>query len=380
MIKRAIEAKARDLWRKYPVLTITGPRQSGKTTLTGMAFPDAEYVNMEDPENHALASADMREFLRRHPAPAIFDEVQYVPELLRYIQADVDRTRKTSQYVLTGSHQPALQSAVTQTLAGRTGILELLPFSMAEMKAAEISKGRDEWLYSGFMPRLYDSAITPTELYRDYFLTYVERDVRQLANLRRLNEFELFIRLLAGRVGQLLNMNSLSDDVGVTVATVKEWLSVLEASYVIRLLRPYYRNFGKRFVKSPKIYFTETGLAAYLVGIRNASQVATHPLMGGLFENLVVMDIIKGRLNRGEEPDAYFLRTSNGVEADIALENEGMLDLYEVKAASTFRADMSLNIDRLSALIQTPGHRAVVYSGRTLGCVKGVNYTNFADL
>ena len=175
-------------------------------------------------------------------------------------------------------------------------------------------------------------------------------------------------------------MNSLSDDVGVTVATVKEWLSVLEASYVIRLLRPYYRNFGKRFVKSPKIYFTETGLAAYLVGIRNASQVATHPLMGGLFENLVVMDIIKGRLNRGEEPDAYFLRTSNGVEADIALENEGMLDLYEVKAASTFRADMSLNIDRLSALIQTPGHRAVVYSGRTLGCVKGVNYTNFADL
>lgn len=380
MIKRAIEAKARDLWRKYPVLTITGPRQSGKTTLTGMAFPDAEYVNMEDPENHALASADMREFLCRHPAPAIFDEVQYVPELLRYIQADVDRTRKTSQYVLTGSHQPALQSAVTQTLAGRTGILELLPFSMAEMKSAGISKGRDEWLYSGFMPRLYDSAIMPTELYRDYFLTYVERDVRQLANLRRLNEFELFIRLLAGRVGQLLNMNSLSDDAGVTVATVKEWLSVLEASYVIRLLRPYYRNFGKRFVKSPKIYFTETGLAAYLVGIRSASQVATHPLMGGLFENLVVMDIIKGRLNRGEEPDAYFLRTSNGVEADVAVENEGALDMYEVKAASTFRADMASNIDRLSELTQTAGHRTVVYSGRTLGSVNGINYTNFADL
>lgn len=380
MIKRDLSKRALELWKKYPVLTLTGPRQSGKTTLAKAVFRKADYVNMEDPENHALASADMREFLRRHPAPAIFDEVQYVPELLRYVQAEVDKSGKPSQYVLTGSHQPALQAAVTQSLAGRTGVLELLPFSLHELKATKMRKGRDEWIFGGFMPRLYDSDLTPTELYRDYFLTYVERDVRQLANLRRLGEFEVFIRLLAGRVGQLLNVSSLSDDTGVAVNTVKEWLSVLEASYVIRLLRPYYRNFGKRFVKSPKIYFTETGLAAYLLGIREPSQVSAHPLMGNLFENMVVMDVLKSRLNDGEEPDMYFMRTSNGTEADVVLENGGSLDIYEIKASSTFRPDMASNLEALSSLTGAVGLRKVVYCGRTLDRVGGTQFVNFADI
>ena len=380
MIRRDLSKRALELWKKYPVLTLTGPRQSGKTTLAKAAFRKADYVNMEDPENHALASADMREFLRRHPAPAIFDEVQYVPELLRYVQAEVDKSGKPSQYVLTGSHQPALQAAVTQSLAGRTGVLELLPFSLHELKATKMRKGRDEWIFRGFMPRLYDSDLTPTELYRDYFLTYVERDVRQLANLRRLGEFEVFIRLLAGRVGQLLNVSSLSDDAGVAVNTVKEWLSVLDASYVIRLLRPYYRNFGKRFVRSPKIYFTETGLVAYLLGIREPSQVATHPLMGNLFENMVVMDVLKSRLNDGKEPDMYFIRTSNGTEADIVLENGGRLDIYEIKASSTFRPDMASNLEALSSLTGAVARRKVIYCGRTLDRVGGTQFVNFADI
>lgn len=380
MIERDMTKTARKLWAKYPVLTLTGPRQSGKTTLTRHAFPEAEYVNLEDPEVHALALSDMREFLRRHPAPAIFDEIQYAPKLLRYIQAEVDETRKTAQYILTGSHQPALRSAINESLAGRTGLLELMPFTIGELRGAGVEKFRDDWIFSGFMPRLYDSSLAPTELYRDYFRTYVERDVRQMANLRHLSAFETFVRLLAGRVGQLLNINALADDVGISVPTVKEWLSVMEASYVIRVLRPYFRNFGKRFVKSPKVYFTETGLAAYLVGIRDASQVATHPLMGSLFENMVVMELLKARLNRGDDADMYFLRTSSGIEADVVVGNRGRLDLYEIKASSTYHSGMSDNLLKIAGFVPETGCRTIVYSGRTIGETGGLDIVNFAEI
>ena len=358
---------------------MTGPRQSGKTTLARHVFPEAEYVNLEDPEVHALARADMREFLRRHSAPAVFDEVQYCPDLLRYIQVEVDETHRTAQYVLTGSHQPALQSAIGESLAGRTGLLELMPLSIGELRRAGIGKFRDEWIASGFMPRLYDSALTPVELYRDYFCTYVERDVRQLANLRHLEAFETFVRLLAGRVGQLLNVSAIAGDAGISVPTAKEWLSVMESSYVIRILHPYYRNFGKRFVKAPKIYFTETGLAAYLLGIRDAAQVATHPLMGSLFENLVVMELLKARLNRGMEADMYFLRMPSGLEADVVIENCGKLDLYEIKAGSTFHPDMAANLSKIAGFLPGVGRRTVIYSGRTLGNAAGAEIVNFAE-
>lgn len=380
MIKREMAAKARELWCKYPVLTLTGPRQSGKTTLARSVFPDAEYVNLEDPEVHALALSDMREFLRRHPAPAVFDEVQYAPELLRYVQAAVDEARRPAQYVLTGSHQPALRAAIGESLAGRTGLLELMPLTIGELAAEGVEKSRDEWIFEGFMPRLYDSTLLPTELYRDYFRTYVERDVRQLANLRRLAAFETFVRLLAGRVGQVLNVNALSDDAGVSVPTVKEWLSVMEASYVIYVMRPYYRNFGKRFIKSPKVYFTETGLASYLLGIRSPEQVASHPLMGNLFENMAVMEILKRRLNRGDEPDMYFMRTSSGLEADVVVENGGRLDLYEIKASSTFRPDLTANLRRMAEFIPDAGRLALVYSGRAAGVHDGVDTVSFADV
>lgn len=380
MIERDLAARALDLWAKYPVITLTGPRQSGKTTLAKHVFRNVEYVNLEDPDVHEAARADMREFLRRHPAPIVFDEIQYAPELLRYIQAEVDRTDKPSQYVLTGSHQPALQSAISQSLAGRTGLLELLPLSISELRRAGVEKSRDEWIFSGFMPRLYSSRLKPTELYRDYFRTYVERDVRQLANLRRLAEFETFVRLLAGRVGQLLNINSLANDTGITVVTIKEWLSVLEASYVIRILRPYYRNFGKRLVKASKVYFTETGLAAYLLGIRSAEQVATHPLMGSLFENMVVMEMTKSMFNRGADADMYFLRTSAGLEADVVVERTGELDLYEIKASSTFHSGMTENVEKIAGFVPDAGRRTVVYSGKGLGSVKGTSIVDYSEI
>jgi predicted AAA+ superfamily ATPase len=271
-----------------------------------------------------------------------------------------------------------LQAAVSQSLAGRTGILELLPLSIAELSGAGVRKSRDRWMFEGFMPRLYNKGPEPERLYADYFRTYVERDVRQLVNLRNLRQFETFIRLLAGRVAQLLNIDSIAGDVGVSATTVKEWLSLLEASYVIRLLRPYYRNFGKRFIKAPKIYFTETGLVCNLLGIKSASQVAAHPLVGGIFENMVVMEAFKRRLNRGEMDDLYFMRTSHGVEVDLAWEDGGKLDLCEIKAAATFHDDMANNIRAIKRLLPDDAGRGfVVYSGRETATADGIQAMPF---
>ena len=233
-------------------------------------------------------------------------------------------------------------------------------------------------MFDGFMPRLYNNGPEPTQLYADYFRTYVERDVRQLANLRNLRQFETFIRLLSGRVAQLLNIESLASDTGVSATTVKEWLSILEASYVIRLLRPYYRNFGKRFIKAPKIYFIETGLAAYLLGIRSAEQISSHPLVGSLFENMTVMEAFKQRLNRGEEGNFYFLRTNHGVEIDLAWEKNGKLDLCEIKSAYTFHDDMANNIRSIEKLLPNEtGNKFIVYSGRKTTTADGIKVLPF---
>ena len=368
------------IWKKYPVVTITGPRQSGKTTLAQMLFKDAEYVNLEIPDVRDEAIRDARAFMERHKAPAIFDEIQNAPEIASYVQAEVDRSGRNSMYVLTGSHQPALQVAISQSLAGRTGILELLPLSLEELIPSGVKTSRDRWMFDGFMPRLYNKGPEPTRLYADYFKTYVERDVRQLSNLRNLRAFETFIRLLAGRVAQLLNIDSLSSDVGVSATTVKEWLSLLEASYVIRPLRPYYRNFGKRFVKAPKIYFTETGLVCSLLGIKSVDQVATHPLVGSLFENMVVMEAAKRRLNRGESDELYFMRTSHGVEVDLVVEARSKRSLCEIKAGSTFHDDMANNIRAIERLLPGQiGRKSVVYSGRETATADGVRFCPFSD-
>ncbi len=378
MIKRTMAKTAIELWKRYPVVTITGPRQSGKTTLAQAVFHEAEYVNLEIPDVREEAIRDARGFMERHKAPAVFDEIQNAPELVSYVQAETDMAGRNSMYVLTGSHQPALQAAVSQSLAGRTGILELLPFSLEELSGAGVKKSRDRWMFDGFMPRLYNKGPEPERLYADYFRTYVERDVRQVVNLRNLRQFEIFIRLLAGRVAQLLNIDSIAGDVGVSATTVKEWLSLLEASYVIRFLHPYYRNFGKRFIKAPKIYFTETGLVCNLLGIKSTSQVAAHPLVGNIFENMVVMEAFKRRLNRGEMDDLYFMRTSHGVEVDIAWENGGKLDLCEIKAGATFHDDMANNIRAIKRLVPNDAGRGfVVYSGRETSTADGIQAMPF---
>lgn len=378
MIKREISDVARRLWTSYPVLTVTGPRQSGKTTLVRHVFSECEYVNLELPDVCAEVRADARGFLGRHPAPVVFDEIQNVPELVRYLQSEVDLRGGTSHYVLTGSHQPALQAAVSESLAGRTGLLELLPLSISELRSAGYAKKRDNWMFDGFMPRLYDSKLTPTQLFADYFKTYVERDVRQLANLRNLRTFETFIRLLAGRVGQLLNVDSLSDDVGVSSSTVREWLSLLEASYVTYTLRPYFKNFGKRFIKAPKVYFTDVGLVCYLLGIRDAAQIAAHPLVGGIFENMVVIEMLKSRLNRGEDAGLYFMRTSHGVEVDVVAERGGKLDLTEIKSGGTFHDEMADSLRAMARqLPDETGAMSVIYAGSPASASGGIPVVPF---
>lgn len=376
-----IQRNAADLLKKiaqsYPVVTIMGPRQSGKTTLAKMIFPDYEYRNLEAEDILAFARNDPRAFLLNGEKKMIIDEVQRFPELLTFIQEFADRNNTKGNFVITGSHQPELNAAVTESLSGRTGVCELLPLSISEMKAAGITGLlRDDLIFKGFMPRLYADNIDPVMLYRDYFHTYVQSDVRKLVNVQDFDSFLVFVRLLAGRVGQLLNKESLARDAGVSVPTVTRWLNVLEASYIIYRLRPYYKNLGKRQIKAPKIYFVETGLAAYLIGIRDASQLFTHPLVGNLFENLVVIEALKHRLNNGEEPDMWFYRNSSGsVEVDLLIEDCGVLYPREIKSSMTYQENMSRHLTEFMKLETNAKGALVVYSGST-HAGQAVNYSD----
>lgn len=331
-----------------------------------------------------LAERDSREFLQQYSAPVIIDEVQRVPKLLSYIQVIVDQNRqKKGQFILAGSQQPNLRAEVSQSLAGRTAILQLLPLFIQELTEAGIRMDRDEYLFKGFMPELYDSNIEPELLYRNYFMTYVERDARQLINLRNSSNFELFIKLLAGRVGQLINLSSLSNDVGVSVSTLSEWLSVLEASHIVFRLPCCFQNFGKRLVKTPKLYFTEVGLATYLLGIKNVSQVARDPLFGGLFENMVVLEALKARYNAGKESELYFYRDSKGMEVDLLLNENRELLPMEIKAARSYNPDFAGAITKFRSMVPNSKPGAVIYSGDltpTLEDTRFVNFTNTGNI
>ena len=381
MIQRFIEPQLQRLAAQFPVITVTGPRQSGKTTLVQHHFTGYDYVNLEEPEIRTYAIEDPKGFLADHPAPLIIDEVQRVPLLLSYIQVISDRERKLGQYVLTGSHQPKLNSEISQSLAGRTGILQLLPLSIAELAATKSSIERDMLIHRGFLPKLHAMPDAAVELeYSNYFATYVERDVRLLINLQHQHEFEVFVRLLAGRVGQLLNLNSLSDDIGVSAKTLKEWLNILEASFIVFRLPPYFKNFGKRLVKTPKIYFTEVGLAAWLLGIKSADMVSRDPLIGNLFENMVIVEALKARLNSGNTPEMYFFRDQRGFEIDMLIAANRKLYPYEIKSARTWSADFAGNLKTFAERDEIIEKGTVIYAGdlKRTGNPAAINFRDTA--
>lgn len=380
MIERAITPHLREMARCFPVVTIMGPRQSGKTTLAKQVFPDHTYVNLEDPAAFRIAASDPKAFFELYRPPVIIDEVQRVPELLSTVQILADSTDRRGMFILTGSHQPALHAKISQSLAGRTGILKLLPLSIRELNSAGIRLERDEYLFNGFMPRLYNEKIPPAMLYSAYYATYVERDVRQLINVRNQHAFETFLRLLAGRVGQVVNLNSLSGDVGVSSTTLAEWLSVLEASYIVFRLPCYFNNFGKRLIKAPKIYFTEVGLAVYLLGIENASQVARDPLLGGLFENLVVAEALKARFNAGKQlPELYYYRVQGQHEVDLLINNGRTLIPVEIKAGKTFDPSFANELRRFIAFAGDCSNPTVLYSGDDSVEINGVRFDSFRN-
>jgi predicted AAA+ superfamily ATPase len=351
MIPRSAQETLSRLARGFPVLALTGPRQSGKTTLARLAFPGKPYLSLEDPDVRLLAETDPRGILAGFPDGAILDEVQRVPELFSYLQTRVDADQRPGTWLLTGSQQFGLFSEMTQSLAGRVGLVQLLPFSLEELnKAGRMPESLDELLVRGAYPPLYDRDLSPGDWFTAYTGTYLERDVRQVLNVRDLSAFQRFLRLCAGRVGQLLNLSDLAADCGITHNTAGAWLSVLEGSYIVFLLRPHHQNFSKRLVKTPKLYFCDTGLAAWLLGIRNAAQVAFHAQRGALFENLVIADCLKQRLNQGRPPDLHFWRDSQGLEVDLMVETAGRLNPVEIKSGQTVAADFLDGLRRWNTL------------------------------
>ncbi len=336
MFSRILTTYIQDLAKKYPVVTLLGPRQSGKTTLVRSAFPKKPYINMEDFDNRSLATLDPKSFMQAYPEGAILDEVQRTPHLLSYIQVRVDEADQKGMFVLTGSHQAELHSAVSQSLAGRTSLLRLLPLSLQEMRNAKIGDSVEEIILKGGYPKIYKDNLPISNAYSSYFQTYVERDVRQILQVKDVIQFERFIKLIASRIGQLVNYASLASDVGVSAVTIKEWIAVLEATYILIRLEPYFENFGKRLIKSPKLYFADTGLACHLLGIDTTEQLIKDPLYGNLFENFVVVELMKARYNQALDPRLYFYRDVLGHEVDLLFQQGSHLIPIEIKSSKTF--------------------------------------------
>jgi uncharacterized protein len=328
--------------REYPAVVLFGPRQSGKTTLAKTTFPHLPWISLEDPDVRQAALADPRAFLGQVPSGAILDEIQNVPDLLSYLQTILDSSSERGRFILTGSHQPKLRESVSQSLAGRIATLELLPLSIQELSPTP-ADDKTVWklCQQGFYPRLHAEYLSAERFHKSYHATYVERDVRVLIQLKDSRRFDTFLRLLAGRVGQIVDYQSLANDVGVSAVTIKDWIGVLKASYLVVELPPWHSNMRKRLVKSSKIFFTDTGLACHLLGIRDPEQLWRDPLRGNLFENMVVADLVKYCLNRGRTPDLHFYRDSNGVEVDLLYAEGRTVFPIEIKSASTFHPDFT---------------------------------------
>lgn len=384
MIPRIITTELLTQLKEYPIITVIGPRQAGKTTLVRAVLPDYDYVSLENPEIRQIAIDDPKAFLKQHTKKVIFDEIQRTPHLLSYLQGIVDQDRDNGQFVLTGSHQLELRAAITQSLAGRTALLHLLPLSIAELDAVGIRfESFEDYIYHGFLPRIYDQQQRPHRAYANYYQTYVERDVRQLIHLKDASLFEKFVKLLAGRTGQIINYHSLANDVGVDAKTIKQWLSILEASFVVFKLTPYFENFGKRVIKSPKYYFTDTGLLAYLLDIEKAGQVTRDPLVGNLFENLVVLEALKVRYNQGLTPNLYFFRDSHGNEIDLLHKSANHLIGVEIKSAATWNQRFKKGLMHFAQNNKPLTGSYVVYNGEAIAFsdgVKAIPYGKVAEI
>ena len=383
MIQREMTKVMKKRAKEYPVLTVVGPRQSGKTTLVKSCFPNYNYANLEDPETRDLAETDYKRFLSTYKTPLIIDEIQRVPKLASAIQVKVDENRsKIGQYILTGSHQPVLKQTVTQSLAGRSAFLELLPLTFSELYKGRNKKEADvdDLILKGTMPELTNGLIKPSVYYKNYVNSYIERDVRLISNIENTSSFNRFLVLLAGRIGQLVNLNTLSGEVGVSHTTLNSWLNILEASFIVFRLEPYYANIGKRLIKTPKIYFTETGLAAYLLGIKNSEQVSSHPLRGNLFENLVVGDVLRHEKNSDNDGDLFFFRTTNGLEVDLLRLCDDGFQPIEIKSAMTYNPSLENSLSHFMDIFPKAVKPTLIYAGKNIPPGKsGIEYRNYLD-
>ncbi|MEI7728887.1 MAG: ATP-binding protein [Verrucomicrobiota bacterium] len=379
MIQRHIAAYVRKVAKGYPAVAITGPRQAGKTTLARALFPDHPYVSLENLDDREFALTDPRGFLAKYEQGAIFDEIQHCPDLCSYLQGVLDARSTRGRFILTGSQQFGVMSRITQSLAGRVALVHLLPFAYDEVYAAAPSL--NQVLFAGLYPPVHDRQLDPGDWLAHYVQTYVERDVRQLLGVRDLNTFQKFVRLCAGRTGQLLNLSQLGTDAGITHNTAKAWLSILEASYLVFLLPPHHANFNKRLIKSPKLYFYDTGLAAYLLGIREPEQLETHPLRGALFETWVQAELRKMRFNHGHASDWYFWRDQEGLEVDALFDRGGDLIPVEIKTGTTLNADFFKGLTAWIKLAQPSKPLAyLIYGGTGNQVRQGIQVLGWKDL
>jgi predicted AAA+ superfamily ATPase len=364
MVKRAIIEQIKLMAKKMPIISITGPRQSGKTTVAKMCFPGYRYVNLENPDTMEEAMSDPRSFLETGKKGLIIDEIQALPKLFSYIQTISDEHNRPGEFVITGSQNFLLNAKISQSLAGRVFIANLLPFSLTELKNANFALDDfNKYIKTGFYPRIYDKDINPNFFYPSYIQTYAERDLRQIVNVSNLFSFQKFMRLAAGRIGQLLNYNNIATELGVDLKTVKSWFSILETSFIVFFLQPYFKNFSKRLVKSPKLYFCDTGLACSLLGVKNESDLKSHWAKGALFENMVIADLRKNYLNKAIEPPLYFWRDNSGNEIDCIIDNGANVKCVEIKSSKTISSDFFKGLSFYKKLDKT-SLPYLVYGGK----------------
>jgi predicted AAA+ superfamily ATPase len=365
MVKRTLAERIIELAKQMPVVSLTGPRQSGKSTLAKNTFPSYQYVNLEDLEMREFARTDPKGFLETYKDPLIIDEAQYVPSLFSYIQVICDRENREGMYILTGSQDFLLSRSIAQSLAGRVATLHLLPFSLQELKSTPFCEEKYEnYLIKGFYPRIYDKNLDCTKWYADYVRTYIEKDARDAVNISDLRTFQQFVSLCAGRIGQIINLSSIGNDLGISYQTVKRWLNILEVTHIIIMLQPYHANFNKRIIKAPKLYFNDPGLVSYLLGIRKVEDVFTHYSRGALFENMIIVEIIKAFYNKGLEPPVYFWRDSNGLEVDLLLDKCDACFPVEIKSGKTFDNSFLTGILKFLEISKPVcNHGAIVYGG-----------------